>query len=100
MRPAFGTELARYSAFKIAARKLLGRSFGIAEAAGRHQKKHVWRAASDILAFAAVALRFHHRLSLGQVAHLTAIATAFQLHGILPMSLIIPALQFRFSNIF
>jgi hypothetical protein len=31
-----------------------------------------------------VALRFQHRLALGRISHLAAIAPAFQLHGILP----------------
>src|SRR5580692_3154878 len=74
-------------AFKVAACKLLGRPRGVTEAVGRHEHEHVWRAAADILAFAAVALRLEHRLALGHIAHLAAIAPAFQLHGVLPVSL-------------
>jgi hypothetical protein len=33
-----------------------------------------------------VALRFQHRFALGHIAHLAAIAPAFELHGMLPMS--------------
>jgi hypothetical protein len=38
-------------------------------------------AAGDILTFTAMALRFQHRLAFSDVAHLTAIATAFEFHG-------------------
>jgi hypothetical protein len=84
MRAAFGAEFPRHGAFKIAARKLLGRALGVTEAIGRHEKKHVWRTAGDILAFAAMALRFHHWLAFGHVAYIAAIATAYQFHGISP----------------
>jgi len=42
------------------------------------------RAAGDILAFAAVALRRHHRLAFRLIAYLAAIASAFELHDVLP----------------
>src|SRR5882724_807021 len=84
MRAAFGAKVPRHGAFKIAAPKLFGRPRGIAEAVGRHQDKHVGRAAGDILALAAMALRLHHRLALGHIAHLAAIASAFQFHDVLP----------------
>src|SRR5216684_1578752 len=84
MGAAFGAEFPRHRVLEIAAGKLLRRSLGVAEAVARHQQKHVWRAAGDILAFAAVALRLHHRLALGHIAHLSAIAPAFQFHGVLP----------------
>src|SRR5580692_4305672 len=87
MRAAFGAKFPRHGAFEIAARKLPGRPRGVTEAIGRHEHEHVRRAATDILAFAAVALRLEHRLALGHIAHLAAIAPAFQLHGILPVSL-------------
>src|ERR1700682_1930229 len=85
MRAAFGAEFPRHCAFKIAASKLLGHSIGIGKAVGRHQKKHVGRAARDILAFAAMALRLHHRLAISDIAHLAAITSAFQFHDALPM---------------
>ncbi len=84
MRAAFGAKVPGHGAFKIAAGKLFGRPRGIAEATGRHQDKHVGRAAGDILALAAMALRLHHRLALGHIAHLAAIASAFQFHDVLP----------------
>src|SRR3984957_13592412 len=86
MRTAFGAKFPRHRAIKIAARKLLGRRRSVTKAIGRHEHEHVWRAAADILAFAAVALRLEHRLALGHIAHLAAIAPAFQLHGVLPVS--------------
>ena len=86
-------------AFEIAARELLRRSLGVAEAVDRHQHEHVGRAAGDILAFAAVALRLHHRLALGDIAHLAAIASAFQFHGILPvLSLLSPTQCIAFAE--
>src|SRR6266478_4791989 len=88
MRAAFGAKVPGHGAFKIAARKLFGRPRGIAEAIGRHQDKHVGRAAGDILALAAMALRLHHRLAFGHIAHLTAIASAFQFHDVLPSRLV------------
>src|SRR5258707_9454284 len=84
MGAALGAEFPRHRAFKITARKLLGGSPAIAEAADRHQKKHGGSAAADILAFAAMALRLHHRLALGHIAHLAAITSAFQFHDALP----------------
>ena len=90
VRAAVGTEFPRYGAFEIAAGKLLGRSLGVAEAVDWHQHEHVGRAAGDVLAFAAVALRLHHRLALGHIAHLAAVASAFQFHDILPVLLLSP----------
>src|SRR4029077_16506473 len=87
MRAAFGAKFPCHRAFKIAAAKLLGRPGGVMEAIGRHEHEHVWRAAADKLAFTAVALRFECGLALGHIAHLAAIAPAFQLHGVLPVSL-------------
>src|SRR6202142_4509523 len=84
MGAAFGAEFPRHGAFKVAALELLRHSLGVAEAGERHQDKHVGRAAADILAFATMALRLHHRVALGLVAHLAAIASAFQFHGISP----------------
>ena len=80
VRAAFAAEFPRHGAFKIAAGKLPGRSLGVAKAAGRHENKHVGRAAGDILAFAAMALRPQYRLALGEVAHRATIATAVQRH--------------------
>src|SRR4029077_17610856 len=87
MRAAFGAKFPRHRTFTVAAGKLLGRPRGVTEAVGRHEHEHVWRAAADILAFAAVALRLEHRLALGHIAHLATIAPAFQLHDVLPVSL-------------
>src|SRR5216684_2875992 len=86
MRAAVGAEFPRHGAFKIAARKWLGRPLGVTEAVAGHENKHVWRAAGHVLAFAAVALRFHYRLAVGHVAHLAAIASTFQFHGMSPLS--------------
>src|SRR5579862_8207194 len=86
VRAAFAAKFPRHGALEIAAGKLLGRPRRVTEAVGRHEHEHVRRAAADILAFAAVALRFEHRLALGHIAYLAAIAPAFQLHGLLPMS--------------
>src|SRR3984893_15500209 len=74
MRAALGAEFPRYRAFKIAARELPGRRLGVTEAADRHQEKHVGSAAADILAFAAMALRLHHRLPPRPPTPLAAIA--------------------------
>src|SRR5580693_2157423 len=56
---AFGAEFARYRLFQIAAAELFRRSLGIFEAIAGQQHEHVGRAAGDILAFAAMALRLH-----------------------------------------
>mgnify|MGYP006141715067 CR=1 FL=1 len=53
--------------------------------ADRHQHEHIGRAAGDVLAFPAVALRLHHRFALGDIAHLAAIASAFEFHDALPV---------------
>src|SRR5205807_6721894 len=44
----------------------------------------VGRSAGYVLALAAMALRLHDWLAFGHIAHLAAIASAFQLHGVLP----------------
>jgi hypothetical protein len=85
MRAAFGAEFPRHRAFKIAARELPGRPLGVAEAVGRHEHEHVGRAAGDVLAFAAVTLRFQRRLAFGHMTQAAAVAPAFQFHGNLPM---------------
>src|SRR3979411_367773 len=85
MGAAFGAEFPRHRILKVAARKLFGRSLGIAKAVGWHQHKHVGRAAGDVLAFAAVTLRFHHWLATDPATHPAAIAAPFQLHGTLPV---------------
>ena len=41
MRAALGTKLPSHGAIEIGARKLLWRPFGVTEAFGRHQQKHV-----------------------------------------------------------
>src|ERR1700688_4408703 len=46
-----------------------------------HEQKQVRSTAGDILTFTAMALRFQHRLAFSDVAHLTAVATAFEFHG-------------------
>src|SRR5580693_4501048 len=58
MGAALGAEFPRHRVLEIAARELLRLSLGIAKTIGRHQHEHVRRAAADILAFAAMALRF------------------------------------------
>src|SRR3954451_16304874 len=57
MGAAFGAEFPRHRAFKVAAGKLLRRALGVAEAVAWHQHEQVGRAAADVLAFAAMALR-------------------------------------------
>src|SRR5579872_393886 len=78
MRPAIGAELARHRRLEIAAGESLGRAAHVAEALRPHQHEHIRRAAADILAFAAMALRLEPRLALGDVAHALAIASAFE----------------------
>ena len=82
---AFGAEFPRNRLFEVAARKLFGRALGIFEAVQRHQHEQVRRAAGHVLAFAAMALRLHHGLALGDIAHLAAIASAFEFHDVLPV---------------
>src|SRR6185437_10715883 len=80
---AVGAELARHRPLEVAAREGLGRALGVLVAGGRHDDERVGRAAGDVLAFAAVALRLQHRLALGDVADVAAIASTFQLHLVL-----------------
>src|SRR5665213_3884955 len=47
----------------------------------RHEHEHVRRAAADILAFAAMALRLEARFAVGHVANFSAVASAFGFHG-------------------
>src|SRR5581483_6182606 len=69
MGAAFGAEFPRHRAVEVAARELLGRSLAITESAGRHDHEHIWRAAAEILAFAAVTLRLQHRRARSDIAH-------------------------------
>ena len=84
MGAALGAELARHRVFKIAARELLGHALYVAEARRRHEHEHIRRAATDVLALATMTLRPQHRFALGRVAHLTAVASTFQFHIVLP----------------
>src|SRR5215471_7454643 len=81
---ALGAELARDRTLEIAALELLGRPLGVTETVSRHQQEHVGRAAGDVLAFAAMALRLHDGLAVDLIADLTAIAPASEFHGPLP----------------
>src|SRR5262245_1785559 len=65
MRAAFGAEFARDRLVEVAALELLRRALGVAKAIARHEQEHIWRAAADVLALAAVALRLQGRLALG-----------------------------------
>src|SRR5580692_1531339 len=84
MGAAFGAEFARHRALKIASRELFWRSLGIGKTADRHQHEHVGGTAREILALAAMALCLQHWLTLGGIADLAAIASAFQFHEIPP----------------
>src|SRR4029078_12842299 len=84
VRAALGAELARDRAGKIAARKPLGCALARVEAGRRDEQEHLRRAAGDVLALPAMALPFHDGLALRHIPHLPAIASAFQLHGLLP----------------
>ena len=84
MRAAGGTELARHRAFDVGAGKSPWLARNVCEAVGRHHHQEIRTTASDVLAFAAVALRAHSRLALGAVAHLAAITSSLDLHRALP----------------
>src|SRR5690242_2339792 len=86
VRSAFGAEFAGHRPFKVAPPELLGRVLGVLEACNRHGDEEVWRTTGDVLALATMTLRLHHRLALGEVAHLAAIAPARKFHGALPNS--------------
>src|SRR3954463_6288763 len=85
MGPALSAEFARDGAFEVLARELLGLPGDVAEASRRHRDEGVGRAARDVLALAAMTLRLHHRVALGDIAHFAAIASAFQTHDDLPI---------------
>jgi hypothetical protein len=80
MRAALGAELARHWLLKILARELLWGALGVFEAVRLYGKKYIWRATGDVLALSAVTLRLHHWVTLGRIAHRSAIASTFQLH--------------------
>src|SRR5262245_56548520 len=87
MRPAFRAEFTGHGALEVAAAELLWLACGVFESTDRHRHEHVRSAARDVLAFAAVALRSHHRLAFRLIAHLAAIASAFEFHDVLPVLL-------------
>src|SRR5258708_7118585 len=74
--PALGTELPRHRVLEVAALELLRLVLGVAEAADRHGDEHVRRTTGDVLALAAMALRLHHGIAVGDVAHFAAITSA------------------------
>lgn len=74
------TEFARHRLFQIAAGEGFWRAADVAEPFGRQQHEHVRCAATDILTFPAVALRFQARFALRDVSDLSAIAAAFERH--------------------
>jgi len=80
---AFRAELARDRPFEIGASELLGRSLGVGESCFWHRHEHIRRSASDVLAFPAMALGFHHGVTFSDVAQRMTITTAFQFHKIL-----------------
>src|ERR1019366_5671727 len=84
MGAAVRAKLARDGPFDVAAGELLAGALGVTETHYGHRNKHIGRAARDVLAFAAMALGFHHRLTLRHVAQSATIATAFQFHKTLP----------------
>src|SRR5947209_6241491 len=57
MGAAFATKFARYRAFEIGTREFARFAARVTKALRRHEHEHVRRAAADILAFAAMALR-------------------------------------------
>ena len=63
-------EFARHRLVEIVSGEGLRRAAHIAEALGRHQHEQVRRAAADVLAFTAMALRLEPRLALGDVTNL------------------------------
>jgi len=80
MGAAFRAELSGYRPRKVTASELLGRPLGISESGYRHSHEYIRRSARDVLTFAAMALSFHHWLTLSDVAQRAAITTTFQLH--------------------
>src|SRR6516162_8414934 len=81
MGPAFATKFARHGAFEIGTREFTRFAARVTKAQRLHEHEHVRRAAADILAFAAMALRLQARLALCHVANFTAIASAFEFHS-------------------
>jgi len=61
MRSAFTAKFARHGAFEIGTREFARFASGVAKALRIHEHKHVRRAAADVLAFAAMALRLKER---------------------------------------
>src|SRR5690348_3160789 len=82
MRAAFRAELARDGTLEVAPRELRWLARGVFEAIRRHRNEHVWRTAGDVLAFATMALRLHHRIAFRRIAQRTTIASTFELHRV------------------
>src|SRR6266446_894838 len=80
MGPAFATKLARHWAFEIGTREFAGFAARVTKALRRHEHEHVRRAAADVLAFAAMALRLEARFALCHVAPAEGVAQAFRVN--------------------
>src|SRR5262249_34635200 len=81
MGPAFAAKFTRHGAFEIGTREFARFAARVTKALRLHEHEHVRRAAADILAFAAMALRLEARFAVCHVANFTAIASAFEFHG-------------------
>src|SRR4029077_9037382 len=81
MGAAFATKFARHRAFEVGTREFTRFAARVTKALWRHEHEHDRRAAADILAFAAMALRLQARFAVCHVANFTAIASAFEFHG-------------------
>src|SRR5262245_11017744 len=81
MGPAFATKFARHRAFEIGTREFARFAARVTKPLRRHEHEHVRRAAGDVLAFAAMALRLEARFAVRYVANFAAIASAFEFHG-------------------
>ena len=86
MGAAVGAEFASDRPFEIAAGELFRRSLSIGECRDWHRNENVGRSTRDVLAFPAMALSFHHGFAFSDITQRTAIATAFELHKILPLN--------------
>jgi hypothetical protein len=81
MRPAFAAKFARHGVFEIGTRESARLAAGVTKAFRLHQHEHVRPAAADVLALAAMALRFEARFAVCHVANFAAVASAFECHG-------------------
>ena len=67
--------------------EIFGLALGVGKAVNGHGDNVFRLTTGDVLALAAMALCFHHRIALGFVVYVSAITSAGQFHNLSPLNM-------------